>query len=115
MASYREFKTKLALDGVWGLFGAANAFIETTEPWHLAKDPASAKRLDQVLNAALEALRVGAVLISPSMPGAAVRLWDKLGLPGSPADGPLGVTAVFGVFPDSKVTKGDALFPRIET
>jgi methionyl-tRNA synthetase len=114
MAWYREFKTKQALDGVWGLFAAANAFIEATEPWHLAKDPDQAGRLDQVLNAALEALRVGAILIAPSMPGAAGRLWGKLGLPGSPDDGPLATAAVFGVFPDSTVTKGEALFPRIE-
>ncbi len=114
MSGYAEFKTKNALDAVWGLFGAANAFIEATEPWHLAKDPDRADRLDQVLNAALETLRVGAVLIAPSMPGAAARLWEKLGLPGSPGDGPLATTAAFGVFPESTVTKGDALFPRIE-
>jgi len=114
MGGYEDFKTKQVLDGVWGLFGAANGFLEATEPWHLAKDQASSERLDQVLNASLEALRVGAVLISPSMPGAAHRLWDKLGLPGHPDDGPLAETGRFGVFPASKVTKGDALFPRIE-
>jgi methionyl-tRNA synthetase len=115
MAGYGQFKTKQALDGVWGLFSAANGFVEATEPWHLAKEPGSSERLDQVLNAALEALRVGAVLISPSMPRAAGRLWDKLGLPGRPDDGPLGETGVFGVFPSTTVVKGESLFPRIET
>ncbi|MDP2624109.1 MAG: methionine--tRNA ligase [Actinomycetota bacterium] len=109
---YEQFKTKQAIDGVWGLFAAANGFVEATEPWHLdSRDP---DRLDEVLNAALEALRVGAVLVSPSMPGAARRLWDKLGLPGRPDDGPLAETATFGVFPESTVSKGDPLFPRIE-
>lgn len=111
---FAEFKTKQALEGVWRLFGAANAFIETTAPWHLAKDPDRAERLDQVLNAGLEALRVGAILVSPVMPGAAARLWAMLGLPGSPADGPLATTGRFGVFPAVQVTKGDPLFPRIE-
>jgi methionyl-tRNA synthetase len=114
LSMFEEFKTRQALEGVWRLFGAANAFVEATEPWHLAKDPASSGRLDEVLNAALESLRVGAVLISPAMPRAAQGLWDRLGLPGGPADGPLAETGVFGVFPESKVSKGDVLFPRIE-
>jgi methionyl-tRNA synthetase len=107
---YEEIKTKQALDGAWVLFAAANAFVEATAPWHID----DADRLDEVLNAGLEALRVGAVLISPSMPGAARRLWEKLGLPGQPDDGPLATTGVFGVFPESTVSKGEALFPRIE-
>ena len=81
---FAEFRTKQALDGVWRLFGAANAFVEATAPWHLAKNPERAGRLDQVLNAALESLRVGAVLISPVMPSAARKLWAMLGLPGGP-------------------------------
>jgi methionyl-tRNA synthetase len=114
MALFAEFRTRQALEGVWRLFGAANAFVEVTEPWHLAKDPERAERLDQVLNASLEALRVGAVLISPAMPGAARRLWGRLGLPGEPDAGPLANTGSFGVFPATTVTKGDPLFPRIE-
>jgi methionyl-tRNA synthetase len=114
MAQFADFRTKQALEGVWRLFGAANSFLEATEPWHLAKDPDNAGRLDQVLNAALEALRVGAVLASPAMPGAAQRLWDRLGLDGGPADGPLASTGIFGVFPETTVTRGEPLFPRIE-
>jgi methionyl-tRNA synthetase len=67
-----------------------------------------------VLNAALEALRVGAVLVSPVMPSATAKLWRMLGLPGGPGDGPLATTGVFGTFPAVTVTKGDPLFPRIE-
>jgi methionyl-tRNA synthetase len=114
LSMFGEFKTRQALEGVWRLFGAANAFVEATEPWHLAKDPAASGRLDEVLNAALESLRVGAVLISPAMPRAAQGLWDRLGLPGGPADGPLAETGMFGVFPETNVSKGDVLFPRIE-
>ena len=114
MPEFAEFRTKQALEGVWRLFGAANAFLEATEPWHLAKAPDGDGRLDQVLNAALEALRVGAVLISPAMPGAARRLWERLGLEGDPGAGPLEETAAFGVFPETTVTKGEPLFPRIE-
>jgi len=115
LALFEDFKTKRALEGVWRLFRAANAFMEATEPWKVAKDPAMADRLDTILNAALEALRVGAILIWPAMPRAAENLWGRLGLPGGPGDGPLEQTAVFGTFPAVTVTKGDPLFPRIET
>jgi methionyl-tRNA synthetase len=114
LAGFEEFRTKQALDGVWRLFRAANAFVEATEPWHLAKDPEASERLDAVLNALLEALRVGAVLISPAMPKAAAELWRRLGLPGGPGDGPLEVTGRFGTFPATTVEKGDPLFPRLE-
>jgi methionyl-tRNA synthetase len=114
LAGFEEFRTKQALDGVWRLFRAANAFLEATEPWKLAKQPDAAERLDQVLNAALEALRVGAILVSPAMPRVAGILWQRLGLPGGPGDGPLAETGRFGVFPETTVVKGDPLFPRIE-
>lgn len=100
--------------GVWRLFGAANAYVEDNAPWALAKDPDQAGRLDEVLNALLESLRVGAILISPVMPGMAQRLWEQLGLPGRADTAPYTDTAVFGVFPAQTVPGGEPLFPRIE-
>ena len=66
------------------------------------------------VESAAECLRVGAILVWPVMPRAAERLWAKLGLEGSPGDGPLAETAVFGTFPATTVAKGDPLFPRVE-
>ena len=103
-----------ALLGVWSLFGAANAYVEENAPWALAKNPEDAGRLDEVLNGLLEAIRVGAILISPAMPHAAARLWDQLGLDGRPDTPPYTTTATFGVFPAVTVRHGDPLFPRIE-
>jgi methionyl-tRNA synthetase len=101
--------------GVWQLFAAANAYVEETAPWALAKDPAQSNRLDEVLNALLESLRVGAILISPVMPATARELWSRLGLDGSPDTAPYTATAAFGIFPATTVHRGDLLFPRIET
>jgi len=115
LADFEEFRTKQALEGVWKLVRAANAFLEATEPWKLAKDESLAGRLDEVLNAALESLRVAAILTWPAMPRAAESLWARLGLTGGPGDGPLDETGVFGTFPATRVAKGDPLFPRIET
>lgn len=104
-----------SLLGVWRLFGAANAYVEDNAPWALAKNPDDAGRLDEVLNALLEALRVGAILISPVMPAIAHRLWEQLGLPGRADTAPYTETAAFDVFPAQTVPGGDPLFPRIDT
>jgi len=104
-----------ALEVLWRFLGRANAYVESTEPWRLAKDSSGAARLDTVLNLLLESLRVTAVLVSPVVPGAAARTWAQLGLPASPCDGPLHETGVFGVFPaGTAVKRGDVLFPRVE-
>lgn len=111
---FRTFGFNDALLGVWRLFGAANAYVEQNAPWALAKNPDQSTRLDEVLNALLEALRVGAILISPVMPSAATRLWNQLGLEGRPDVGPYQTTATFGVFPEQPIARGEPLFPRIE-
>ncbi len=117
--TYADLLEKLdfddALVALWGFFRACNRFVEDTAPWHLAKseDPADAVRLKEVLYTGLDALRLAAILVSPIMPGAARRLWDKLGLPASPDTPPLSETLKWGHFPPgTKVTKGEALFPR---
>lgn len=114
LGGFARFAFNDALLGVWRLFAAANAYVEETAPWKLAKDPEQAERLDQVLNGLLEALRVGAILISPVMPEAAGRLWEQLGLPGAPDTAPYTETATFGTFPAVTVNRGAPLFPRIE-
>jgi methionyl-tRNA synthetase len=107
---FGEFRTKQALDGVWRLFAAANAFVEATSPWHLNKDPEQKERLDQVLNAALESLRVGAILISPVMPAGAAEAMGDARLCRESRRWSAGTTGVFGTFPAVTVTKGDPLF-----
>jgi methionyl-tRNA synthetase len=61
------------------LIDAANEFIAATSPWALAKDPASADRLTQVLFDASEAIRLAAVLLTPIMPSAAKEILRRVG------------------------------------
>ena len=102
-----------ALDAAFGIVREANAFIVTTAPWNLAKDPASRDTLGTVLWASAEALRVLALLLWPVMPGVCERLWDQLGLPGTPLEQGLSAAEWGGLAPGCRVTKGEGLFPRI--
>ena len=63
----------------------------------------------------LETLRIVALLSWPIIPEASGRLWDQLGLDGSPAEATLPQAAGWGgLEPGSKTRRGDALFPRLE-
>jgi len=95
---------------------AVNVYVTEQQPWVLAKDEASARRLDTVLYTICESLRAIAVLYHPVMPKATVKIWENLGAPGDVvAQSVLEVGHWGQLPPGSRVTKGEALFPRLET
>ncbi len=49
-------------------------------PFKLAKDPAQAQRLDEVLYNLAETCRILAVLLWPFLPGTATKIYSQLGL-----------------------------------
>lgn len=68
-----------ALEEIWRVVRAANAYIDRAAPWHLRKtDPAA---MGHVLAVLLEALRIIATVLQPVMPGSMGRLLDQLGVP----------------------------------
>jgi methionyl-tRNA synthetase len=73
-----------ALQSIWSLVTRANQYVDQTAPFKLAKDPAQAQRLDEVLYNLTETCRVLAVLLWPFLPGTAVKIYTQLGLTGSP-------------------------------
>ena len=90
---------------------SANAFIDQTQPWKLAKDPDRAARLDAVLGSLARALVRTAVTLSPFMPGKCEEIWTRLG-----GDGELpGVDSIVERFP-ARIPNvaGRVLFPRLE-
>ncbi|MDQ4069553.1 MAG: methionine--tRNA ligase [Actinomycetota bacterium] len=98
-----------ALDATWQIIHEANAHLEANEPWKA--DPGA--EVDAVLGAALEALRIVAVLASPALPSATAEVWRRLGLDGSPADQRLPAAAAWGGYAGGlRVEKGKPLFPR---
>jgi methionyl-tRNA synthetase len=61
------------------LVDGTNEFIAATAPWTLAKDPANATRLSQVLFDAAEAIRLAAVMLTPIMPTACREILRRVG------------------------------------
>ncbi|MFM8359724.1 MAG: class I tRNA ligase family protein, partial [Verrucomicrobiota bacterium] len=83
-AELRGYQLQGALGAIWGLVNRANQYVEQTQPFKLAKDPAQAERLDAVLYNLVESCRILAVLLWPFMPGTATRIQAQLGLTGEP-------------------------------
>lgn len=106
MAGYQVHS---ALEAVWELIAAANGFVESSAPWKLAKDPAQAGRLDEVLVTLVEAARLAAVLVHPIVPASADVMLTQLGFAGN-------LSTAWGAV-RSGHTVGDPapVFPRLET
>ena len=68
-----------AAAAAYRLIDATNEFIAATSPWALAKDPAAASHLSQVLFDSAEAIRLSAVLLSPVMPASAKEILRRVG------------------------------------
>jgi methionyl-tRNA synthetase len=73
-----------ALQSVWTLVTRANQYVDHTAPFKLAKDPAQAKRLDEVLYNLAEVCRIIAVLLWPFLPETAAKIYSQLALTGIP-------------------------------
>ena len=91
---------------------ACNTYIEINAPWKLAKDPANAAQLDEVLHALAEALRVVAIVLAPLLPTAAREIFHQLNCP---EDAGLAKAGWGGLPAEHLLGKPEQLFPRIET
>jgi methionyl-tRNA synthetase len=82
-AFYRQSMSTLAIHeaaaSVFRLIDATNLHIAENAPWALAKDPAAADRLTQVLFDSAEAIRLAAVLLSPIMPASSREILRRVG------------------------------------
>ena len=112
-ALLKQNQLQAALQSIWSLVTRANQYVDQTKPFNLAKDPAQAKRLDEVLYNLAETCRVLAVLLWPFLPGTATKIYTQLGLTGAPdkcSEAKWG-----GLNPGHKIGEPAPLFPRKET
>ncbi len=74
-----------ALEAMWTVIRAANAYIDAQAPWKLRKeDPA---RMEAVLYTLAETIRRLGILAQPFMPASAARMLDQLAVPGDETAG----------------------------
>jgi methionyl-tRNA synthetase len=101
-----------ALQAIWSLVTKGNQYVDHTAPFKLAKDPAQAERLDEVLYNLAEVCRILGVLLWPFLPGTAAKIYTQLGLTGVPDKL---AEARWGVLPAGHTIGTPApLFPRKE-
>ena len=104
-----------ATGAVMELLHAANLYVETSAPWNLAKDEANTQELYYALYNALEACRIAAYYLAPFMPTTSTELLSRIecSLPKDCEN--IQETTKWGKLPSgNNVTKGDALFPRLQ-
>ena len=109
-ALFKQNQLQAALQSIWGLVTRANQYVDQTAPFKLAKDPAQAQRLDEVLYNLAETCRVLAVLLWPFLPETAAKIYAQLGLTGSPDK--LDAATWGGLKPGQAIGEPAPLFPR---
>ena len=101
-----------AITDIFTLFKRCNKYIDETEPWVLAKDPAKADRLATVLYNLTESIVIGASLLEPYMPGTAEKIAVQLNTSLRSFEE---CTTFGGYISGSKVTeKPEILFARLD-
>ncbi len=109
-ADYRANELQTALTDIWALVIRTNQYVQQTEPFKLAKDPAQAARLEEVLYNLCEVCRVLAVLLAPFLPATSARIYEQLGLGALPES--FGATQWGGLKPGHTIGEPAPLFPR---
>ena len=105
-----------AKDVVMELVHAANHYIEDSAPWAVAKDPERAGELADIIVSLLESIRISAHLLAPFMPKTSAEVLRRMSLEDEAATDDLRAACSWGGLSGGvAVTKGDALFPRLDT
>ena len=117
VAAYKAHMDDYSLHGgafaVFQLIDEANTYIAEQAPWALARDPANADRLSQVLFDVAEALRIAGILLLPIMPKSAAEILRRAGETRPAGDLRLD-DANWRTGGERLIVKSDALWPRLE-
>ncbi|MDB4894736.1 MAG: metS1, partial [Firmicutes bacterium] len=75
-AAFDKLEISTAVLALWQLVGRANKYIDEQAPWALAKDPAKADQLANVLYNLAETLRLLGVLLTPVLIHTPEKIWE---------------------------------------
>ena len=93
----------------------ANLYIDETEPFRMAKDPAKRDELAAVMYNLLEAIRIIALYMAPFTPNTAAEVYRRLGLGDITEITDIQAATAWGQLPaGNTVATGDPLFPRLD-
>lgn len=76
--SFSNFRFQNGLTEVWSLISRTNKYIDETTPWVLAKDETKKELLNEVMYVLYEVLRLVAIMVSPVMPDASIKMHNNL-------------------------------------
>ncbi len=106
---YLEFHNILAL--IWSVINDVNEYIQNAAPWKEEDQDT----LSNILYTFVESIRLIAIALFPFMPDTAQKIYNQLSLEGDISKLDLNKHANWGILrPGQKISKGPALFPRID-
>ena len=121
-AAYEALELGEAARAALRLVTCVDVFVQTTEPFRLAKDPARTAELGAILYQCMEALRIAGLLLAPIMPTKMGQLAEALGqapaLTGAGEAGgalPLAEQLRWGGLRPGQRLEKLALFPRVDS
>lgn len=99
-----------ALDEVFEIFRRSNKYIDETTPWVLAKEEIEKDKLETVLYNLLEAIRIGAIHLSPFLPQTSEKIFSQINTDKTTFE----TTQNFGAVEEYNLNEGTPLFIRID-
>ena len=106
----REGQIQSALERLGDVVNRANALVDSSAPWKLAKDPEQAERLDAVLSVLLLSARTAATMLLPILPAPASEILSQLNLEAEPF-----AVSTSPVLPEGyRCGEPKPVFPRLE-
>ena len=113
---HSNLRFKEHLESIWVIVSFCDELIEETKPWNLAKTPEGKPKLSNVLHTLARALQSICLFTYPYMPNMATEISRQLGL-NLDFTKPLLTEeyVIEGTAPATRIQKGGALFPRIES
>ncbi len=100
-----------AIDELFEIFRRSNKYIDETMPWVLAKNEGNNERLGTVLYNLLEAIRIGAILLTPFLPSTAEEIFKQLNNNNNTKESIKGFS---GTIVGKKLNEAKPLFVRID-
>ncbi|WP_067841305.1 methionine--tRNA ligase [Amphibacillus sediminis] len=113
-AAMEEMEFSVALASIWQYVSRTNKYIDETQPWVLAKDPANKERLGNVLAHLTDALRRIAILLRPFLTQTPNAIFAQLGIVDEAAKSWASLVRTDMIKAGTRVTKSEPLFPRLD-